>query len=357
MRWHNPVPLILIPTSDSQSFSAMPAGTTGLPVGGHPGAFGVQRKHHTHEGVDLYVPEFTGVMAVEDGVVVKVAPFTGPLAGASLSHWRDTQAVFVEGASGVVVYGEIEPSVKEGDQLIAGQYLGRVIRVLLNDKGRPMSMLHLELHTAGSRVAPEWLDHNNKPAVLLDPTPLLLTCLDVQDDTQARAVNDRTPILAVNMEYLRSIVVGKNPNSEGLESLIIDLHPRANGNAFPQARRIWLRNLPTTLREGWLAGGGNVTGSVPSAEAVDCAIAVFNQVIALPCKNADWATDGILMGALPAGGIAFEIRWEDGRSYIVNILNTGEVDLEVLGATESTEHASTFADVPSALAALMKSAS
>lgn len=158
------------------SFVRHAEGETGLPLAPHPGAFGVRRRNHTHEGVDLYAPEGSPVFSVEDGVVVAVKPFTGPKAG--LGWWLDTSAVFVEGASGVVVYGEINPSVKVGQYLCAGEQLGHVIRVLRNDKGRPTAMLHLELHEHGSRSAPEWLVHEQRPGVLMDPTPHLLESLD-----------------------------------------------------------------------------------------------------------------------------------------------------------------------------------
>lgn len=174
MVWRNPLSLKLIPTDDPLSFSSMGADETGLPVGQHPGAFGVQRKYHCHEGVDLYAPIGAVVSAVEAGVVVAVIPFTGPHAGPTLAHWLDTWAVFVEGPSGVVVYGEIEPGVVEGQQVAVGERIGQVVRVLRNDKGRPVSMLHLELHEAGSRKAPEWLESAKRPSVLRDPTPYLL---------------------------------------------------------------------------------------------------------------------------------------------------------------------------------------
>ncbi|KVP75316.1 hypothetical protein WJ96_06035 [Burkholderia ubonensis] len=174
MTWLSPLPLDLVPTPDGDSFATMPAGSTALPLAPHPGAFGVRRAKHTHEGVDLYAPHGTPVFAVEAGEVVAVKPFTGPHAG--LPWWLDTWAVFVEGPSGVVVYGEIAPSVAEGVQVIAGQTLGTITTVLAKDKGRPRAMLHLELHTPGSRIAPEWLEHDQRPAVLCDPTPYLLAC-------------------------------------------------------------------------------------------------------------------------------------------------------------------------------------
>jgi murein DD-endopeptidase MepM/ murein hydrolase activator NlpD len=172
--WYTPLPLKLIPTGDSLSFQRMAPDETGLPVAPHPGAFGVRRANHTHEGVDLYAPHGMPVVAVETGVVVAVKPFTGPHAG--LPWWLDTWAVLVEGPSGVVVYGEVAPSVVEGGTVRAGAQLGTVSTVLAKDKGRPRAMLHLELHVAGSRVAPEWLEHDQRPAVLLDPTSFLLNC-------------------------------------------------------------------------------------------------------------------------------------------------------------------------------------
>jgi murein DD-endopeptidase MepM/ murein hydrolase activator NlpD len=189
MYWNNPLPLKMIPTEDTDSWSSMPVGTTGIPTGpDHPGAFGVKRKHHTHEGVDLYCPEGTAVRAVEKGRVVAVIPFTGPNAEPASPWWHDTQAVLVEGASGVVVYGEIKAFVKVDDEILVGQLLGTVTPVLTKDKGRPMTMLHLELHVAGTRDAYEWLDE--RPASLLDPTSYLLEAMEHRLD------HDQGPAIA-----------------------------------------------------------------------------------------------------------------------------------------------------------------
>jgi len=173
MRWHCPLPLTLVASADSMSFQTMPAHATALPLPPHPGAFGVQRRHHTHEGVDMYCAEGTPVSAVEDGIVVAIIPFTGAKAGSD--WWRDTDAVLVEGASGVVLYGEIKPAVglAVGAVIARGGVIGHVVTVLQEDKGRPMSMLHLELHAAGTREAYEWTDKAGRPASLQDPTPFL----------------------------------------------------------------------------------------------------------------------------------------------------------------------------------------
>jgi hypothetical protein len=111
-------------------------------------------------------------MAVEEGIVVALIGFTGAIAYPPSPWWQDTWAALVEGPTGVVVYGEITPTVGVGNKVHAGQEIGRVSKVLKVDKGRPMSMLHLELHQPGTRDAYEWLDA--KPASLLDPTPHLL---------------------------------------------------------------------------------------------------------------------------------------------------------------------------------------
>ena len=62
---------------------------------GHPGAFGVERRHHFHEGVDLYTEQGGPVFAVEAGVVVALTPFTGQALGHT--WWNDTDALFVHG--------------------------------------------------------------------------------------------------------------------------------------------------------------------------------------------------------------------------------------------------------------------
>lgn len=175
--WRNPTPYALMPTDDSESFKIMPSWVTGIPLPPHPGAFGVRRKKHTHEGVDLYLPISTPVSTVEAGTVLAVRPFTGP----ALGHdwWLPTHGVWVEGPSGVVVYGEIAPHVHVGQCLAAGELVGVVLPVLKKNKGRPVSMLHLELRVPGNTDDIEWLDHTNRPATLLDPTPFLLECVSL----------------------------------------------------------------------------------------------------------------------------------------------------------------------------------
>lgn len=152
-----------------------------------PGRFGAVRRYDIHTGVDLYTERGTLVVAVEDGVVVKVEGFTGPNADDPSPWWNDTQAVLVEGASGVVVYGEIASRVVVGDRLKAGDVVGVVEQpVLKNFKGRPMVMLHLELMPIGERKTYWWQPEDDPPPPMLNPEPLLievagsdLTCFDL----------------------------------------------------------------------------------------------------------------------------------------------------------------------------------
>lgn len=174
MTWYCPIDRCLIPTTNRDL--SVNYGATQLPIYPHPGAFGVRRKHHTHEGVDLYVPILSDVYAVEDGEIVAIVPFTGPNAGSP--WWNDTLAILIEGESGVVVYGEIEnyPEIKIGMKVKQGYYIGYIKQVLKKDKGYPMSMLHLELHKHGTRDVYDWT--NERPESLLDPTEHLLRSID-----------------------------------------------------------------------------------------------------------------------------------------------------------------------------------
>lgn len=198
--WLSPVPHRLVITNDSMSFKWLSKNETGLPVGNHCGAYAFERKYHVHEGIDLYVPEGTPVNAVTDGIIVEVLPFTGP--ELNQPWWRSTDAIFIDTVDGVVVYGEIEP-IRQfyiGDEIKAGEVIGYVKQVLTKDKGRPMSMLHLELHHPSSRQVVEWSNNPTliaqrlaesakffkipvdfdefkwytKPLVLRDPTPYLI---------------------------------------------------------------------------------------------------------------------------------------------------------------------------------------
>lgn len=135
------------------------------------GRFGAVRKHDVHTGVDLYTDVGDRVYAIESGMVVAVVPFTGIPAGSP--WWLDTDALMIEGVSGVILYGEIVTEFKVGDFVFAGDRLGEVKRVLKKDKGKPVSMLHLECYTPGTKEPVWWNLGEPQPECLLDPTFLV----------------------------------------------------------------------------------------------------------------------------------------------------------------------------------------
>lgn len=145
-----------------------------LPRAGHPGSFGFQRKHHKHEGIDLYGNPGDEVYAIADGMVTNIYDFTGAKVG--MPWWNDTMAVSVRDATGSWVYGELEPAVglKVGDRVLTGQLIGKLVKVLRKNKGRPTTMLHLE------RWKPHYMPftmlwglEEHIPEWLEDPTPYL----------------------------------------------------------------------------------------------------------------------------------------------------------------------------------------
>lgn len=140
------------------------------------GSFGAIRKYDIHTGIDLYCKEGDFVYAIEDGIIIDSFYFTGISAGSP--WWNDTKAITVEGKSGVILYGEINPYAYVGCKVKKGDVIGTVVTVLKKDKGRPMNMLHLELYKKGYRGQGEtWLLNQNKPNMLLDPTNLIFNTI------------------------------------------------------------------------------------------------------------------------------------------------------------------------------------
>lgn len=151
----------------------------GIPINHHPGAFGYHRRKNHHTGVDLYCKDNEPVFAVEAGTVVHIEKFTGP----SVGHewWEETWGVMVEGASGVINYGEVTPrqGLIIGSVVERGEQIANVKRVLFKEKlrddipGHSCSMLHFELYKHGIRDFADWHDVKKNPD-LLDPTPYLM---------------------------------------------------------------------------------------------------------------------------------------------------------------------------------------
>jgi len=146
-----------------------------IPIGNELGAFGVTRKHDIHTGVDLYCNEGDEVFAIEDGEVVAIEWFTGEKV--QMPWWNNTQAIAIKSRSGTINYGEViaNETLKVGDIVNEGYLLGKVVPVLLKDKGKvpSTSMLHLELYNKYEGDWALWSLGESQPVNLADPTSLL----------------------------------------------------------------------------------------------------------------------------------------------------------------------------------------
>ena len=153
-----------------------------IPVLQHFGAFGVRRKYNVHSGVDLYAPEGEPVYAIEDGIIVYAGQFTGRRC--NTPWWNDTRALYIEGNTATIVYGEIQEvdGLIKGSSVKTGQLIGNVVPVLKVDKGKPTSMLHLSTKQRGYDV----LYDEGIYMLNIDPTPMLLQCKMNADKLQKK---------------------------------------------------------------------------------------------------------------------------------------------------------------------------
>lgn len=163
--WYRPIfPLkyypFIIPTWDGQN------------------AFAAHRKHDIHTGIDLFWEPGEEVLSMTEGIVTDIRWFTGEKANISSPWWHDTSAVFVRTPIGVIVYGEIEPTVQIWDTLKPWQPLWKLTKVLNKPESfpYPKTMLHLELYESGfpdGTDAVEWHYTEKKwYDITLHPEPL-----------------------------------------------------------------------------------------------------------------------------------------------------------------------------------------
>lgn len=136
-----------------------------IPVGDHVGAYQAVRKHDTHMGVDIYGVYGEPVYAMQDGVIESCDQFTGPEIG--MPWWNTTYQVTVNTGDQSILYGEVYPNfsvVTPNAVICKSEIIGWLIPVLRRNKGRPMTMLHLELRECDT---------------VIDPTPMLMSCLGI----------------------------------------------------------------------------------------------------------------------------------------------------------------------------------
>lgn len=148
----------------------LPAVSWSLPIGKyHPAGFGYSKNYNVHTGIDLYVPEYSSVHAVEGGTVIDIFKFTGM--GTSYPNLDTTNAIMIEGASGVVLYGEVEvlKDISIGQLIEPGSKIAVIKCAITNH-----AMLHLEWYTQGTIQPIIWKQNTAQPKRLLDPTSNLL---------------------------------------------------------------------------------------------------------------------------------------------------------------------------------------
>lgn len=132
------------------------------------GRFGARRKYDIHTGLDLYFDDGEKIFSLEKGIVINIFNFTGQAAG--LPWWEDTKGVLIRHDEYCLLYGEVDSiDLSIGDIVNEGTYIGKVKRVLKEDKGLPMSMLHIEMYELGYEGEGEiWELNKNCPKQLLN---------------------------------------------------------------------------------------------------------------------------------------------------------------------------------------------
>jgi murein DD-endopeptidase MepM/ murein hydrolase activator NlpD len=131
-----------------------------VPVSGQPGSFWENRGDRRHAGVDIYAPAGSPILAIDDGHVQSIRPFTSPN---SQPYWHSTLEMLIYTVDGVYQrYAELDKVfVEQGEVVRAGIKIGQVGSVL-NPHGvsesspkyiqelartKKFSMLHFEMFT------------------------------------------------------------------------------------------------------------------------------------------------------------------------------------------------------------------
>ena len=164
--------------------------TKDIPRNGSQGSFWEDRGDRYHCGVDIYAPEKSSVLSIQNGKVIDVGIFTSHDV---LNYWNNTHYVIIKSPPNIIYkYAELgEVSVHIGDYVNAGQPIGHVGRVINEDaidhttpqyildlleEGRT-SMLHLEIYQAPVTEVRPYLGGNFlgdiKPFSLIDPALFL----------------------------------------------------------------------------------------------------------------------------------------------------------------------------------------
>lgn len=164
--------------------------TRTIPSSGEAGSFWEDRGDRRHCGIDIYAPAGSPALAIEDGSVIGIGPFTTP---EKVPYWNDTRYVLLENKKGLVCrYAELgDVAVAPGEFVEAGQLIGHIGVVLDTakitqdspqyiqklTKKQNLSMLHFELYSSPPSETRDYLGGNwfgdKRPENLLDPADYL----------------------------------------------------------------------------------------------------------------------------------------------------------------------------------------
>ena len=161
-----------------------------IPLKGNTGSFWEYRGDRFHSGIDIYAPEGSEVISVDEGKVIETGEFTSPKI---IPYWNKTYYILIKNKNGFFCkYAELgKILVKTGERINAGQLIGQVGLVLDSEKiskdspnyikkikqDGNMSMLHFELYKPKPNQNKNYLGGNwfsdSKPKNLLNPAEYL----------------------------------------------------------------------------------------------------------------------------------------------------------------------------------------
>jgi murein DD-endopeptidase MepM/ murein hydrolase activator NlpD len=163
-----------------------------IPTDGSPGSFWEDRGDRHHCGIDIYAPEGSDVIAIENGKVIDIGLFTSSL---WIPYWNTTYYILIKNTLGYICkYAELrDVNVDVDNQVSSGRLIGHVGQVLNNQnitkkspsyikkllRKNKLSMLHLELLKAPPIHPKKYLGGNwygsKKPRYFVNPTSYLLS--------------------------------------------------------------------------------------------------------------------------------------------------------------------------------------
>jgi len=161
-----------------------------IPRNGEPGSFWEDRGDRFHCGIDIYAPEGSEVLAIQNGRVIDVGVFTN---SDDYAYWNKSYFIIIKTPQNVIYkYAELgEVLVHVGDFTSAGQSIGIIGQVLNPEeishttpyyiheliRQNKVAMLHLETYIAPITEVRPYIGGNffgvSKPYSVLDPSLFL----------------------------------------------------------------------------------------------------------------------------------------------------------------------------------------